>query len=204
MKLIVGLGNPGREYEKTRHNIGFMVIAALAEQLSIELREVVKWPAEIGETAAKGQKVVLFKPLTYMNDSGSAIGAYVDYYKLDPTKDVWVISDDLDLPLGRVRVRHEGSSGGHRGLQSVIDSLKTNQFTRIRLGIEEFTGNFKETDPKREEPEASLFVLQPFSKREEPLVKETIESAVQFILTGLEKDGLKAETLESGIGPGII
>lgn len=195
MKLIVGLGNPGKEYEKTRHNIGFMVLDAIADELQAQFCDMSRWSADTTEFQVHGEKVVLLKPLTFMNKSGQAVGTFAHYYKLEP-KDIWVVSDDIDMPLGRIRVRHEGSSGGHNGLKSIIEHLGTENFTRIRLGVAEFTGDAQSTPLVRTEPDASILVLQPFKKREEPLLATVIATAKDRILDGLQTKTLEARTIE--------
>ncbi len=132
MKLIIGLGNPGREYEQTRHNVGFRVVDRLAEQ------QKWKWERRGRALLASGsigpEKVVLVKPITHMNNSGEAVGELVRWYKVQP-EDILVVYDELDLPVGRVRLRSDGSAGGHNGLGSVIRHLHTNRFPRLRVGI---------------------------------------------------------------------
>lgn len=134
MKILVGLGNPGKEYEKTRHNAGFMVIDRLAEEEKIRVIER-KHQAIIGKGMIGSEKVVLVKPQTYMNLSGNAVKSVVDFYKVNPEEDVIVISDDIDLPTGSLRIRKSGSAGGHNGLKNIIAMLSTQQFTRIRVGV---------------------------------------------------------------------
>lgn len=133
MKLIVGLGNPGSEYQDTRHNIGFMTIDKLAKELT---SEVVSWKEHGTGNAlvARVGEVLLVKPITFMNNSGIAVSSIMRYYKLNPS-DVWIIHDDMDLPIGKIRIRSKGSSGGHRGIDSIIKELKTDTFVRFRLGI---------------------------------------------------------------------
>src|SRR5579883_2108407 len=132
MKLIIGLGNPGSQYEHTRHNVGFRVLDALAS------RQKWNWErrgrALLASGTLVGEKVVLVKPLTFMNNSGEAVGELVRWYKVT-AEDVLVIYDDLDLPVGRLRLRGNGSAAGHNGLSSIIQHLHTNQFPRLRVGI---------------------------------------------------------------------
>lgn len=158
MKLIIGLGNPGKEYQSTRHNVGFLVIDALAERYGGTLQKETKWNALIGEVTIEDERIVLMQPQTFMNNSGESVGSYVRYYQIDPS-DVWVLSDDLDLPFGLVRMRAEGSSGGHNGLKSITASLGSEAYGRIRVGI----GRGEETDSSSE---AAIYVLQPFTDRE--------------------------------------
>ncbi|GGE84633.1 aminoacyl-tRNA hydrolase [Priestia taiwanensis] len=133
MKLIVGLGNPGREYHDTRHNIGFMVIDELAEKWNIPLNQE-KYKGVFGSGIVNGEKVILVKPLTYMNLSGECIRPLMDYYKVE-IDDFVVIYDDLDLVPGKLRLRMKGSAGGHNGIKSTIAHLGTQEFNRIRVGI---------------------------------------------------------------------
>ena len=133
MKWIVGLGNPGNEYRYTRHNVGFMAIDQLAERWGIEVSQS-KCKALIGEGRAGGQKVVLLKPMTYMNLSGESVRAFLDYYKAD-VANMLVLYDDLDTPFGHIRMRYQGSPGGHNGIKSIIQHIGTQNFNRVRLGI---------------------------------------------------------------------
>lgn len=134
MKIIVGLGNPGNQYTLTRHNAGFRVVDKLASLLHTSLDEHGRDRVARGESLVDGEKVLLIKPLTYMNDSGQAVGPLVNFYKL-PITDLLVIADDLDLPVGRIRLREKGSDGGQRGIRSIIAALGTDQFARLRVGI---------------------------------------------------------------------
>lgn len=136
MYIIVGLGNPGREYENTRHNIGFETIDQLAEAGGIRVLEK-KHKALIGKGVIDGQKVVLAKPQTYMNLSGESIRELVDFYKVDATTELIVISDDISLPPGQLRIRKKGSAGGHNGLKNIILHLGTQDFIRLRMGVGE-------------------------------------------------------------------
>jgi PTH1 family peptidyl-tRNA hydrolase len=188
MKLIVGLGNPGKEYEKTRHNAGFMVLDEIARRLGGDFCDLSRWEAATLEANINGEKIVFMKPLTYMNVSGRAVGKFADYYKLDPEKDIWVVTDDLDMPLGRIRIRHEGSSGGQNGLKSIIEAVGTDLFSRIRLGISQ--------EITESEPEASIYVLQQFEKREQTLAQRVVVKAADVILDGLNQGTLTAHTLE--------
>ena len=154
MKLIVGLGNPGKQYEQTRHNIGFIVIDKLAEKLNIQLHQA-KFKGLFGSGLVEGEKVLLLKPLTYMNLSGESIRAIMDFYQID-IEDLVVIYDDLDLPAGRIRLRQRGSAGGHNGIKSTISHLGTQEFNRIRVGINRPTNGMAITD----------YVLGRFSEEE--------------------------------------
>ena len=133
--LIVGLGNPGEKYERTRHNVGFLVVDALAERLGVPVQKL-KHRALTNTVRLAGQKALLMKPVTFMNLSGEAVGDAARFYKLPPER-VLVISDDTALPLGKLRLRKGGSAGGHNGLKSIIQHLGTDQFPRLRLGVGE-------------------------------------------------------------------
>ena len=133
MKLIVGLGNPGKQYEKTRHNVGFAVIDELAKKWSISLDQA-KHKGIYGMGNVNGEKVILLKPLTYMNLSGESIIAVMNFFKVE-VEDFVVLYDDLDLPPGKIRLRQKGSAGGHNGIKSTIAHLGTQNFNRIRIGI---------------------------------------------------------------------
>lgn len=134
MYIIAGLGNPTRQYENTRHNVGFEVIDQLADQMQISVTER-KFHALCGSGYLEGQKVLLLKPQTYMNLSGESIAAAVQFYKCDPEEELIVICDDINLDVGRLRVRKKGSAGGHNGLKNIIAHLHTEGFSRIRIGV---------------------------------------------------------------------
>ena len=136
MFLIAGLGNPKREYDNTRHNIGFDVIDAVADKYSIAVREK-GFKALFGKGMIEGQRVILVKPQTYMNLSGESVREITDYFKIDPEEELIVISDDISLGVGGIRIRKRGSAGGHNGLKSVIAHLGTEEFPRIRIGVGE-------------------------------------------------------------------
>ncbi|WP_457678320.1 aminoacyl-tRNA hydrolase [Thermovibrio sp.] len=175
VKLIVGLGNPGKEYEKTRHNVGWMVLDRVASKLGVEIgRE--KFKGKFGEYRAPWGKAVLLKPLTYMNRSGECVEKFANFFKVEP-KEVLVIYDDLDLPLGKLRFRLKGSSGGHKGVASVIEALKTTEFPRIKVGIGR---------PERKE-EVVDFVLSPFKEEELPVINKAIERATECVIELLER-----------------
>lgn len=131
MKLICGLGNPGKEYRNTRHNVGFMAVDYYSQELNIKLTENKKFQSYI----YKDKEIILLKPMTYMNNSGLAIKKVVDFYDIEK-KDIIIIYDDLDMEYGKIRIRIKGSSGGHNGIKSIINHLGTETFTRIKIGIE--------------------------------------------------------------------
>jgi peptidyl-tRNA hydrolase, PTH1 family len=167
MKMIVGLGNPGKQYEQTRHNIGFEVIDALSQQLGIPLNQS-KLKGLYGMGFYKGEKVLLLKPLTYMNLSGESIRAVMDYYQVD-LENLLVIYDDLDLPVGKIRLRQKGSAGGHNGIKSTIAHLGTQQFNRVRIGIDRPTTSMPIPD----------YVLGRFHKEEQLGVQEAVEKSTK-------------------------
>ena len=134
MKLIVGLGNPGTEYRDTRHNVGFMVVDALADRWRVRDGWREKFEALLVKTTLGDEAVILAKPLTFMNLSGQAVNALAGFYKIDPA-DVFVVTDDVALPLGRLRARREGGAGGHNGLKSIIQHFSTPAFPRMRVGV---------------------------------------------------------------------
>ena len=153
MKLVVGLGNKGREYENTRHNMGFMLVDRYLQYKNITDKFKEKFNAMYIETTINNEKVIFIKPMTYMNNSGSAVRSFVDFYKLN-SEDILVISDDLDLDLGKFRLRRNGSSGGHNGLKSIISHLGTDNFKRLRIGI------------SNDKDDVINYVLSKFSKKE--------------------------------------
>ncbi|MGM9927999.1 MAG: aminoacyl-tRNA hydrolase [Bacillus sp. (in: firmicutes)] len=173
MKLIIGLGNPGKDYEKTRHNIGFEVIDALAEKWNISLDQA-KHKGLYGAGYVNGKKVILLKPLTYMNLSGESIRAVMDYFKID-VEDIIVLYDDLDLAVGKVRLRQKGSAGGHNGIKSTIAHLGTDQFNRIRIGISRPQGGMSVTN----------HVLGRFKEEEwtelQPVISKCCEACQHFM-----------------------
>jgi len=142
MKLIVGLGNPGKEYEKTRHNMGFLCIDYFAKKNNVEINKN-KFDGLYTELIYKQEKILLLKPMKYINLSGEVIKKYIDFYKID-VNDILIISDDLDMPFGKLKLKYKGSSGGHNGLKNIEQHLKTQEYKRIKIGI----SNNKEIDTK--------------------------------------------------------
>jgi peptidyl-tRNA hydrolase, PTH1 family len=165
MKLIVGLGNPGKQYDQTRHNIGFTVIDELAKRFHIALDQA-KFKGLYGSTIINGEKIFLLKPLTYMNLSGESIGPFMDYFQID-LDDLLVIYDDLDLPVGKIRLRQKGSAGGHNGIKSAIAHLGTQQFNRIRVGINRPSNGMAITD----------YVLGRFLNDEQEMIRKAVEQS---------------------------
>ena len=165
LRLIVGLGNPGRKYERTRHNAGFMVADRLAKLWKAEWARQKKFGAAVTKADRGEQRLILCKPATFMNASGEAVGAVAAYYKV-PIEGILVVVDDADLPLGEVRLRARGSSGGHHGLESIEQHLATREFARLRVGI----GRGQTT-----EREITGHVLAEFSRAESDLMDKVLE-----------------------------
>lgn len=174
MKLIVGLGNYGKEYEQTRHNIGFMVIDRLKDKLDINTSKK-DFHGLYSKFKYKGNDVVLLQPLTYMNRSGLSVREIVDYFNID-YKDIVVIFDDLDLEVGKLRLREKGGHGGHNGIKDIINHLSTNEIKRIRIGIGK-NPLFNGAD----------YVLGKFNKDELPLINDAINNASDAIILFLEE-----------------
>ncbi len=189
-KLIVGLGNPEPKYNQTRHNIGFTVVDNLANIWQISLSENRKFKAEFGEGRRKAEKIYLLKPLTYMNRSGQAIRAVVDWYKL-PASSVLIVYDDMDLPMGRLRLRLSGSAGGHNGMKSAIAHLGTQEFPRLRIGI----GKPKNVTAESGDPKTISHVLGKFSSTESKLMSQVLELVVETVELSLKQGIEKAMSL---------
>lgn len=177
--LIVGLGNPGREYRETRHNVGFMTIDRLATELGTTLSRV-QSRALIGSANLDGHRIILAKPQTYMNLSGQAVVSLVRFYKL-PLTNLIVVHDDLDLPFGTLRLRPGGGPAGQKGVASIIQSLNTQDFPRLRIGIGHPRGHMDPSD----------YVLQNFTREERDLLGQVLDRAATalrvFVLEGLDK-----------------
>jgi len=164
MKLIVGLGNPGRQYERTRHNLGFRVVDLLAARWNVPMAEG-KFSGWWGRTTVAGEPAGLLKPATFVNCSGRAVAEAVRFYKVS-LPDLLVIVDDLDLPVGRIRIKPKGSAGGHRGLEDIIGRLGSNEFARVRIGID-----------KPADGDSVRYVLGEFAADEEPLIERAVARA---------------------------
>ncbi len=176
MKVLVGLGNPGAEYAETPHNLGFRALDALARHLGVEWKQEKRFKALAAKALRKGETLWLLKPQTYMNASGESVGPFLKYYGAT-ADDLLVLSDDCDLPPGRLRVRPSGSAGGHNGLKSIIAHVGTEAFARIRLGA------------GREEGERRgliSFVLHRYSAEEAKVADETAQTAVEALLCWLD------------------
>ena len=178
MYAIIGLGNPTAKYEKTRHNIGFDVIDVLADKMSVEMKTK-KHKAIIGQGFIGSEKVILVKPQTYMNLSGEAVRAVVDFYKINPESDIIVIYDDVSLKTGQLRIRSKGSAGGHNGIKSIIAHLGTQTFKRIKVGV----GADGDGDLVN-------YVLDKFNRDDRVVIDEAIENAASaaavIILEGID------------------
>ena len=178
MKLIVGLGNPGKKYEKTRHNLGFAVLDALLQKLTPVEKTVWKEDKKSNSLIAKISNLVLAKPRTFVNRSGVAIKKLTRHYTLDP-KGLFIVHDDLDLPLGKIKIRKGGGSGGHKGVDSIIKELGTPDFVRFRLGI-------GHPGPGSSEKEVEGYVLSPFGRGEKDEARRMVKKTVEAIKIALE------------------
>lgn len=178
MYIIVGLGNPGKKYEATRHNMGFMTVDQLAETHGIDVSKI-KFKSLVGEGRIAGQKVLLVKPQTYMNLSGEAVRQVMDFYKIEP-EELIVVYDDIDIPTGQVRIRKKGSSGTHNGMRNILQHIQTENFPRIRVGI----GSGKKEDMIN-------YVTGNVSKSEREMYAEAVKyaalSAAAIVEKGIEK-----------------
>lgn len=174
MYIIVGLGNPGKKYENTKHNVGFITLDFLADKNNIKINKI-KHKALVGEGTISGQKVLLVKPQTFMNLSGNSVKEVMDYYKVD-IENLIVIYDDVDIPMGRLRVRKKGSAGTHNGMRSIIYDLQEDGFPRVRIGI---GGDRKMS--------LAGYVLGGFGKEEKSTMEDTVKKAAMAIECMIEK-----------------
>jgi PTH1 family peptidyl-tRNA hydrolase len=170
MFIIAGLGNPSKEYDKTRHNVGFDAVDYLAKEHGIDIGEK-KHKALIGKGVIAGEKVILMKPQTFMNLSGESIRAAIDYYKVDETDRLIVIYDDISLPPGQLRIRKKGSAGGHNGIKNIIAHLGHDRFMRIKVGVGEKPAGYDLVD----------YVLGRFSKEDRSLMEAAFQEAAQAV-----------------------
>lgn len=168
MKLIVGLGNPGKEYSVTRHNIGFLFVDEVVASFNQQFKLEKKIRSEIVRFKINEEEYVFLKPITFMNLSGEAVSLAMKYYNID-INDVIIVHDDLDLPVGKIRIRPQGGSGGHNGIKSIIQHLKTQEFKRIRIGIDK--NQYDTVD----------YVLGKFSKRDQDIINDVISYAPKII-----------------------
>ncbi len=174
MKLIAGLGNPGLKYSETRHNAGFMVVDRLADRHGIKINKI-KWKSLYGEGRIGGEKVILLKPQTFMNNSGLALSEATKFYKLQP-KDIIVIYDDVDIPFGTLRIKPSGSSGSHNGMKSIIYHLYTDEFPRVRVSI----------GKKPSYMDLADYVLSTFDAAERPVLEREVLAAADALETMIE------------------
>ncbi len=189
--LIAGLGNPGREFENNRHNVGFMLLNRLASKLGESFTKV-ESKALVAKATFQGERLILIKPQKYMNNSGAAVGSLVRFYKV-PLDNMLVAYDDVDLPLGMLRIRPMGGSAGHKGMQSIIEHLGTEAFPRLRIG----TGR----PPGRKE--AADYVLQDFPAEDAELLSETLDRAIEAVLIFVQDNLERAMNLYNGLSNAI-
>ncbi len=181
MKIVVGLGNPGLKYEFTRHNIGFRIVDGLARDMGTEFKKVKSYYSLISRGTINNHKVMLVKPQTFMNLSGRAVSRVVSYYKI-PLQDLLIVYDDLNLEFGQVRIRKKGSAGGHKGIESIMQYLHSEEIPRLRIGIGNPSVNFNF--------DSASYVLSNFNGDEEDKIKETIKLSTEAIKTIIE-DGFE-------------
>lgn len=179
MKLIVGLGNPGGQYAETRHNVGFLLLDTWNEELKLEFRP--KFQGLMAEGQWAGEKVFLLKPQTFMNLSGRSIRELTQFYKIEP-KDIIIIHDDMDLPLGRIRLRQSGSAGGHNGIKSTISELGTEEFWRLKMGIGRPPAGWNPAN----------YVLGSFGKEEIPSLEDVLERGQEVLSLWAQGESNKA------------
>lgn len=175
MWVVVGLGNPGRRYAGTRHNVGFLLVRRLARRWGVKFRKR-KHGAKVAEAMRNNERLVLAQPQTYMNLSGKAVKQMVDGYRIPP-QNLVVVYDDLDIPVGQIRVRKEGRPGSHKGMCSIVAEIGTAAFPRLRVGI----------GPHAEGDDAAEFVLSPFSREERPVLEDALvraEDALEMVIDG--------------------
>jgi len=180
---VVGLGNPGLKYEFTRHNIGFRVVDSLAQDIEIEFKKVKSYYSLISRGMINNHKVMLVKPQTFMNLSGRAVSKVVSYYKIS-LRDLLIVYDDLNLELGQIRIRKKGSAGGHKGMESIMQYLHSEEIPRLRIGIGNPSVNFNF--------DCVSYVLSNFNGEEEDKIKETIKLSTKAMKTVIEDDFEKA------------
>lgn len=181
MFVIVGLGNPGKKYENTRHNAGFIALDALADKYGISISEK-KHKALCGSGVIEGNKVVLVKPQTFMNLSGESVRSIMDFYKIDPEEDMLVVYDDISLAPGNIRIRKKGSAGGHNGIKSIIAHAGTQNFMRVKVGVGEKPSGWDLAD----------YVLGHFSEEDNVKLKEVMPDIIQAITLMVQGDVDKA------------
>ncbi len=186
--LIVGLGNPGKQYARTRHNMGFCALDGLAGKLGVSLKKT-KFQALTAAANYHGKKLVLLQPQTFMNASGLSVGPAASFYKVPPER-IIVLFDDISLPVGKIRVRANGSAGGHNGIKSIISVLKSDNFPRVKIGV-----------GAKPDPEYDLadWVLAPIPKSEQPQVQKALENAADAALCIVDEDPAAAAGKFNGL-----
>lgn len=187
MKIVIGLGNPGKKYENTRHNVGFMMVDHLAAMWDVSMTQT-KFKSLVGEGKRGMEKVLLVKPQTYMNLSGEAVRELVEFFKPD-MQNVLIIYDDLDLPVGKIRLRAKGSAGGHNGMKSIIAHLGTDEFNRMKIGI----------DRPDKGKNVADYVLSSFTPTERPYINEAVKRGTEACDEWVTKSFLELMNRYNGI-----
>lgn len=182
MKVIAGLGNPGSQYQGTRHNIGFVLMDMMAESLALEFRS--KYQGLLAEGKWKGERVFFFKPMTFMNLSGKAMREILNYYKI-PSENLLVVYDDMDLPVGKLRLRNKGQAGGHNGIRSILVETGSEDFWRLKIGVGRPPEGWNPAD----------YVLAAFSREDSTTVEEALGKAAEMVKLWLDGDPQKAMNL---------
>lgn len=175
MLMIVGLGNPGQKYATSKHNVGWMVLDALADRLGVNISKL-EFDAATATARVNGEKVMLVEPQTFMNASGKAVGQLMNYYQVD-ISELIVVQDDLDLPLGKLRLRAKGAAGGHNGIKDIIAATGSRDFARVKIG----------TDHPQKESVVD-WVLSPFSKTDAPVIQAAVDKAVDLLMDYIDGD----------------
>lgn len=202
MHLIIGLGNPGKNYEITRHNAGFMVLDEIlknpeilpSDERKLKLRENKRYGALMTETRINGEPTILAKPLMFMNNSGQTVTALANFYKVKP-ENIWVIHDDIDLPLGIIKIKHGGSSAGHRGVEDIIQKLGSEEFGRIRIGVAQISGDPNTGEEPRNYLDAKEYVLEKFTTRELSVLSNVIKKVSIYLIESIKINLLIATTI---------
>lgn len=180
IKIVVGLGNPTDKYKNTRHNVGFMVLDELSRDIGFDFVVSDKFKGLVAEKVINDEKVYFLKPLTYMNLSGESVGALSKYFKIEP-EEILVIHDEMNIPFGKLKLRHDGSAGGHNGISSIINHLGTNKFPRLKVGID-----------RNKNQDTVSYVLGSFKLEEKEVLDEFINKAVKSVSLVLAKGVSKA------------
>ncbi len=179
MKAVIGLGNPGIKYSQTKHNVGFRLLDTIVKEAGYPYRD--DFRGKVAEGRLNDKRVIFLKPYTYMNLSGLAVNQLINYYKIS-NDDFLIIHDDMDLPLGKLRLRSKGSSGGHNGLKSIIGELGTQEFWRLKIGV----------GRPKEDLDVTNHVLSSFKKEEEIILSEVLSAAYKIVLLWIEGRGMEA------------